>query len=433
MSEPAIEATIVDEQGAPRAIVKRAPAGEIETAGKAAAMRVRAETEAMYALARQFPRDLDQVRLDIIESCKRPRFAMTARYKVPRAGKFIEGPSIRFAEEVARRLGNVYINCTVSHEDSEVRIIRVVVIDLQSNTPYSDETVISKTMDRRELKPGQVALSQRVNTSGHVVFTVATPNGELLPIEGAAKSKIIRNLLIRILPSDILEEAMDQVVATLKSGDKKDPAGARKALIDSFAAINVQPSQLRDYLGAELAGMTDAQLDDLRGIYVGIKDGQITWKDIATKDEKSDEVVTKLAEKVKANKAAKKAASQPSPPTSTESSAAQPSEVAQSASTNEKPEQKPSDAQSTPASVKVEEDPNPSTAKADAPAVDEDVSKRNTDSLLVMAKIGRSRLAVHDELVKRKVPLDQQYNINAVEFDLLDDFDAWVASQQQQQ
>ncbi len=62
------------------------------------------------------------------------------------------------------------------------------------------------------------------------VDIVAATEDELATKQGAQVSKAMRNGLLRVLPGDILDEAMAEVGETVKNADAKDPAGARKKL-----------------------------------------------------------------------------------------------------------------------------------------------------------------------------------------------------------
>ena len=73
-----------------------------ETSSTALAAQAEARIKARAAIAIGRPRDMDTVRVKLLKDCERPGFAAVARYSVPRGGKKIQGPSIRFAEAAAR-------------------------------------------------------------------------------------------------------------------------------------------------------------------------------------------------------------------------------------------------------------------------------------------------------------------------------------------
>lgn len=284
-----------------------------ETATSAVAAQARAQIEARYIVAMRNPRDMDNVRVKLLKECQRPGFAEVARYSKPVAGDKIEGPSIRFAEAALRCMGNVVPESMIIWDDEEKRIVRVSVTDIESNLTYSTDVVISKTVERQKLQDGQQALSSRTNSRGKIVYTVRAGEDELLTKQNAQISKALRTQGLRLLPGDILEECMDEVLKTQRRRDAEDPDAARKKLIDAFARLNVMPSQLAEYLGHDTSQVGPAQLAELRAVYSALQDGETTWAAlIASKKPAEDGEHTsdaqKAVEAVKAKLEAKKAA-----------------------------------------------------------------------------------------------------------------------------
>lgn len=254
------------------------PAAPNETAIAAAAAQARSQVEARFALAFARPRDFDDVRVRLLKECQRTRFAETARYAKPVGGRKIEGPSIRFAEAAVRCMGNIDVQTPAIYEDEEKRIVRVTVTDLESNATFSSDVTIQKTVERRNPK-GYEVLGERTNSSGDRVFIVKATDDDLLNKHNALVSKAIRNNALRILPGDLLDEAMDTCLATLRRQDAQDPDAARKKVVDAFAAVGVKPSDLKQYLGHDVAGCSPAELQDLRTVYAAIKDGETSWQE----------------------------------------------------------------------------------------------------------------------------------------------------------
>lgn len=249
-----------------------------ETASMAVAAQARAAVESRYVMAMNRPRDVDAARLAILKECKRPGFAAVARYRKP-VGEGVEGPSIRFAETAIRAMTNMLQEVATIYEDPEKRIVRVTVSDLETNTTYFGDVTIEKTVERNKLAPGQVPLSSRVNSVGKTTYRVEATEDDLLNKVGALVSKQLRTLALRLIPGDILEDAMAQVKATLEAEDAADPATTRKKLVDVFDSLGVKPSGLRDYLGHDLDGITASELVELRAVAVAIRDGEANWKD----------------------------------------------------------------------------------------------------------------------------------------------------------
>lgn len=261
-----------------------------ETATSAAAAQAQAITQARFVVALQRPRDIDDVRVRILKECKRPGFAESAIYRKPiGGGNTKEGPSIRFAESAMRCMTNVWTPTVTIYDDATKRVVRVSVTDLEANVSYEKDITIEKTVERSN-PSGRTVISSRKNSNGNATYVVAATEDELAIKEAALVSKVIRNNGLRIIPGDIIEEAMRTCRATQRDQDKKDPDAARKRLADAFSDLGVKPSDLKQYLNHELGQSSPAEIEELRGVYAAIKEGETTWQAAveAKRGEKSD-------------------------------------------------------------------------------------------------------------------------------------------------
>lgn len=248
-----------------------------ETAATAAAAQVKALVEARYTVAMHRPRDMDAVREALLKECRRPSFAAVARYHKP-IGKGVVGPSIRFAEAAARCMTNIVIEETTVYDDDEKRIIQVSVTDLEANVPYGTSITIDKTVERSRAGDGDELIRKRKNSKGYDVFIIRATEDDLLNKRNALASKAIRTMVLRLVPGDIVDECMAQVVRTQNDADAKDPDGARIRIVDSFSALNVTVADLKAYVGTDLNKLSPAELADLRALHAAIKDGETTWR-----------------------------------------------------------------------------------------------------------------------------------------------------------
>ena len=248
----------------------------LETQSAASAAGARAEVEAAYTIALARPRNMDTVRLKLLDACKRTKFAKRALYSKPVGGRDIEGLSIRAAEEVIRHMGNFRISNAVTFENDEERKVRVTVTDLEVNSSYTQEITVRKTVERSSSK-GRDVVSTRTNTKDEPVFIVKATDDEVMTKESAMVSKVLRNAALRLTPSDILEEIIDQVKATLREKDVQDPKAQMKALLDAFHENGVSPEDIEGHLGHTIDKITPAELQTLRQMYTAIADGQTTW------------------------------------------------------------------------------------------------------------------------------------------------------------
>ena len=134
----------------------------------------RSEIDVQIATAHRFPRSIARFKQEALSMATLDEeTAAACFYVVPRAGKNIEGPSIRLAEAAARAMTNIYSSVMSIYDDPKKRIIRVTATDLESNLTFDKDVFVPKTMERSKLKPGQTALKQRTNSNGNTTYLVA--------------------------------------------------------------------------------------------------------------------------------------------------------------------------------------------------------------------------------------------------------------------
>lgn len=269
------------ESGLGLAVVERK--GEMAIA--AAAAHAKAVVEAKYVIAYNRPRKIMEARSIILDACKRPLFAGRGRYKKPVGKKqingrweqqYIEGLSIRFAETAIQAMKNISVETSIVYEDDDQRTVHVSVTDLESNLSYGEDITVSKTVERRTLKEGQEKLGERLNSYGDKVFIVAATDDEVANKVAAQRSKVIRNCGLRLIPSDILEEADAAMLNTIEAGGA-DPKAEIKKIIDAFNGLGVGPAELEKYLQHPLDTVTKKEIVDLRAVYSAISDGEASW------------------------------------------------------------------------------------------------------------------------------------------------------------
>ena len=279
-----------------------------DPAAIAAAESAKARIQSAYLIALHKPRNQDQARDSILKACRRPAFAEKVEYSRPVGGKAIKGPSIRFAEVALKEWGNTMTETMIVYEDDHVRRIKVFCTDLETNLTYSKEIVVEKTVERRNPDKTRETIGQRVNSTGETVYIVKATEDELHNKEAIAISKAVRNEGLRLIPSDIIDEGIEQARTTLKNRDSHDPATAKKRILDSFSDIGVQPKDIEVYLGHRTDTLTPAELQDLRSMYRAIREGEARWTDYVGGDrtpkdtESKKEILTKFEQLVAAKK-----------------------------------------------------------------------------------------------------------------------------------
>lgn len=256
-----------------------------ESAALAMAAQQKAVVEARYKMALARPRDLDSVRQNMLKDARRPSFASVAIYHKP-VGKGIEGPSIRFVEAAIRNMTNILTETSTISEDEERRVIRVAVSDLETNTYFSQDVTVTKTVERSKLPQGEKPIRVRTNSYGKPVYILHGTDDDILNKQNSLISKAVRTLGLRLIPGDLVDEALYYVRQTMAKQDAADPDAAKNRIIDAFAQLGVPVEALKEYLGHELSSIDPSELQLLRSTYSAIKDGETTWK--AVMDDKAE-------------------------------------------------------------------------------------------------------------------------------------------------
>lgn len=260
------------------------PLPVVETAASAIAAREKAAVEARHIVALKRPREIDEVRVRLLKECERPGFAEVSKYEKPVGGEKIVGLSVRFAEAAIRLMTNIAVNVLVTFDDPQRRVVRVEVVDLETNTAYGQDIPIEKTVERRKVANDREVIGQRTNTTGQTVYIVAATEDEFMNKQNAAISKVLRNHGLRLIPGDILDECSKKIDQTYSNKAAKDPEGEKKSVIDGFASVGVMPAALAAYLEHPIDVLVPAELTTLRRLYQSIRDGETTW--VAIMEEK---------------------------------------------------------------------------------------------------------------------------------------------------
>lgn len=300
-----------------------------ETAVAAAAEQARAMVEARYAMALRRRRDLQVVRQAILLDCARPGFAWVAEYAKPYnrydfetrqyVKDFHRGPSIRFVESGLRSMTNVLTSSQVVYDDPDKMAVRVYVIDCETNVGHEEDFTVRKTVERSNAR-GRDVVGRRTNSDGKLTYIVVATDDELSNKINSFKSKSIRNLGLRIIPGDLVEEGMALAKVTREKQREKNPKEFINRVVDALLRVRVSAKMIVEYLGHQIEEMSADEQDRLIAIGSAIRDGETTWRaimeDRGDKPEASKPGAAAAPKDMKARVVAKAQASkQPEAPT----------------------------------------------------------------------------------------------------------------------
>lgn len=273
-----------------------------------AAMESRESQQVQVAMmaAKRFPRDEKQCLDKILNSCCRENLASQAIYQFARGGTDIAGPSIRLAEAIAGKWGNVEYGWREldRHKDESgagVSSIECYAWDMETNTRVPR---VFSVRHWRDTKQGGYAIKDERDVY------------ELCANQAARR---LRACILAVIPGDIVEEAMRQCDATLAASADTGPE-AQKKIVTSFSQIGVTKAQIEGKIQRRMDSITAAQVITLRKIMSSLRDGMSSPEDwfeapkaAATEEidpfKKQDETTARpLAESAKLRKEAAAAA-----------------------------------------------------------------------------------------------------------------------------
>lgn len=217
----------------------------------------RVEIDQQIATARRYPRQISRVAANILSTVTLDEeTAEECMYALPRGGKPIKGPSIRFAEVVKAMYGN---NRSASRVVAVDRAEKVVIAegifhDLETNTATRSE-VRRRIVDSK----GRLYSDDMIIVTGNACGSIA-----------------LRNAILGGVPKAVWRRAYD-TVQSLIAGDIKTLSETREKAIKALATFGVTPEQVFTALG--LAGIEDVKLDHipvLRGMFSALKSGEET-------------------------------------------------------------------------------------------------------------------------------------------------------------
>jgi len=188
--------------------------------------RAEHEVQASYIIAKRFPRDQLASYTQILDACKRPFLAEQAMYAYPKGGTLVTGASIRLAEVLAQAWGNLDCGVRELSQNNGISVAEAYAIDLQTN---SRVTKVFHVKHERGTKAGV----KRV-TDPREVYELVANNG----------ARRLRACILAIIPSDVVEAAIEQCRKTMLDGHKEPIADRIRKLVQVFSEVGVKVEHL---------------------------------------------------------------------------------------------------------------------------------------------------------------------------------------------
>ena len=220
------------------------------------ASRAIAEAQGKLVIAKRFPRDEVQSYAKAMEACQRPTMAAKAFYSFPRGGQTVEGPTIRFAEELARCWGNIDYGIKELSQDGGKSEMQAYAWDLETNAQSVQN--FTNPHQREQGKKMVTLTSQR----------------DIYENNANMATRRLRSRILAILPAWFVEDAIAECKKTL-AGQNDTPLIDRvKKMVVQFAKLGVTQEMIEKRLKRKIDTMTSDDFVEYVGIYNAVKGGE---------------------------------------------------------------------------------------------------------------------------------------------------------------
>lgn len=220
------------------------------------ASRAIAEAQGKLVIAKRFPRDEVQAYAKAMEACQRPTMAEKAFYSFPRGGQTVEGPTIRFAEELARCWGNIDYGIKELSQDEGKSEMQAYAWDLETNA----QSIQNFT------NPHQREVGKKMQT--------LTSLRDIYENNANMATRRLRSRILAILPSWFVEDAIAECKKTLAGHNETPLVDRVKKMVVQFAKLGVTQEQIEKRLKRKIETMNSDDFVEYIGIYNAIKQGE---------------------------------------------------------------------------------------------------------------------------------------------------------------
>ena len=242
------------------------------------ASRAIAEAQGKLVIAKRFPRDEISSYAKMMEACQRPTMASKAFYSFPRAGGKVEGPTIRFAEELARCWGNIDYGIKELSQDDGKSEMQAYAWDLETNA----QSVQNFT------NPHLREVNGKMKT--------LTSQRDIYENNANMATRRLRSRILAILPAWYVEDAIAECKKTIAGRNDEPLIDRVKKMVVQFSKLGVSQEQIEQRLKRKIDTMTADDLVDYIGIYNAIKQGESKASEWFGGQQESNELTNILKE-----------------------------------------------------------------------------------------------------------------------------------------
>ena len=216
--------------------------------------RAIAEAQGKLVIAKRFPRKEIDAFAKVMTACQRKSLAEKAFYSYPRGGETVQGPTIRFAEELARCWGNLDYGIKELSQGNGNSEMQAYCWDLETNTM----SVQNFTNPHRK----EVGKTIKELTSLRDIYE---NNANMA-------ARRLRARILAVLPSDLVDEAIKECRKTLTGNNETPLIDRVKSMTVAFGKIGVTQEMIEGRLKRKIETMTAEDFADYIGIFNSLKE-----------------------------------------------------------------------------------------------------------------------------------------------------------------
>ncbi|WP_233869554.1 hypothetical protein [Paraburkholderia adhaesiva] len=248
-----------------------------ETAGaRLEQSRELADLQINYLMAQRFPRDAVRAMDRILLAFTRNTLAEHSQYQYARGGEDIRGPSIKAMQEIGTLWSNLDMGWrerSRGRDGSGVPFSEMEAwcIDFEARSRKRVAWIVPHWRDRSETRGG-----------GYVLHD----ERDVYELYANMAQRRLRECIKAIVPSDVVERAMEQADATLKATADTSAAGMAK-MVEAFAPLGVTKDMIEQRIQRRLDAITASQVVNLKRVYVSLREGMSTpseWFEVPATD-----------------------------------------------------------------------------------------------------------------------------------------------------
>lgn len=223
--------------------------------------RANREVEMAMLMAQNFPRDLNQVRMNVLDECQIPSVAEKCIYSIKRSSEKIEGGSIRLAELIERHYTNVdtlEIIHTISETETEKEI---VIWDLEKRKRECRRFIV------KHMRYSKEKGWYRVNAGN-----------DIRQIVNSETSFYRRNALFKVIPLWLLQDALETCRRTIAKAMQNGETRAK--MLGAFQKeFEINQESLEAYIGKRIQNFSNEDYAELRGVFNALESGEAKLAD----------------------------------------------------------------------------------------------------------------------------------------------------------